>query len=95
MANKLTKVGTQDNQVTYEHVCDTMADVSNIPSNQINLGSTVIVLEGESGGVEVYMAKSDKTWKFLASIGGGTSEEEEEEEPLADSAQTDNATLTE
>lgn len=79
MANKLIKIGNLDNQVTYEHVCDTMADRAKIPLEEINLGSTVIVLEGESGGVEVYMAKSDKTWKFLASIGGGEEEQQEEE----------------
>ncbi len=79
MANKLIKIGNLDNQVTYDHVCDTMADRAKIPPKEINLGSTVIVLEGESGGVEVYMAKSDKTWKFLASIGGGEEEEQQEE----------------
>lgn len=80
MPNKLIKIGNLDNQVTYDHVCDTMADRAKIPPEEINLGSTVIVLEGESGGVEVYMAKSDKTWKFLASIGGGEEEEQQEEE---------------
>ena len=80
MAHKLIKIGKLDNQVTYDHVCDTMADRAKIPPEEINLGSTVMVLEGESGGVEVYMAKSDKTWKFLASIGGGESDEEEEQQ---------------
>lgn len=80
MANKLIKIGNLDNQVTYDHVCDTMADRAKIPPEEINLGSTVIVLDGESGGVEVYMAKSDKTWKFLASI-GGVEEEQQQEEP--------------
>lgn len=94
MANVLTKIGNQDNVATYEHVCDTKADLNNIPARQISLGSTAIVLEGESGNVEVYMAKSDKTWKLLASIASAEGgEEEEEEEPLADNAQADDAVL--
>lgn len=92
MANKLIKIGNQDNQVTYDHVCDTMADRDNIPANQINLGSTVIILDDDDGNVAVYMAKSDKSWKLLATI-AAPSEEEEEEEPLADNAQADDAVL--
>lgn len=59
---KTTKRGQQDNVITYEHICDTAADLQNIDSNYINLGTIAIVLQGESGGLEVYMANSNKDW---------------------------------
>lgn len=62
MANVLMKRGELDNVVTYTHLCDTMEDIANIPDDQINLGSVAIVLEGESGILEAYMAKSNKEW---------------------------------
>ena len=57
----MIKCGDMDNVVTYQHVCDTTADMANIPSSQITLGSACIVLDGDSG-VEFYMAKSNKQW---------------------------------
>lgn len=66
MANKMIQRGNQDNSVTYTHVCDTKADMANIPSEQINLGSTCIVLEGENGDLEFHMAKSNKQWVQVA-----------------------------
>ena len=74
--NKMTKSGSQDNMVTYEHVCDTIADLDNIDPEYINLGSTAIVLHG-SAGIEVYMADSNKTWVSLIT----TPVEDEEEQP--------------
>lgn len=63
--NILTKVGQQDNIVTYEHVCDTKADMANIEKRYITLGTVCIVLTGESEGLEVYMADSKKEWHDL------------------------------
>lgn len=59
---KMTKRGSQDNVITYEHICDTAADLAQIDPNYINLGSVAIVLTGTSGGLEVYMANSSKQW---------------------------------
>ena len=72
----MSKRGQLDNVLTYEHICDTGADLENIDPNYITLGSVAIVLEGDSGGLEVYMAHSDKTWVPLA---GGLSNEESDE----------------
>ena len=65
MANIMTKRGSQDNVITYEHICDTAADMANIESRYITLGSTCIVLKGESGGLEVYMANTAHEWESL------------------------------
>lgn len=65
MANVMTKNGTMNNVATYEHVCDTKADMDNINPAYITLGSTCIVLEGDVG-MEIYMAKSNKEWVQLA-----------------------------
>lgn len=61
MANIMTKRGQQDNVITYEHICDTAADMNNIDPKYITLGSVAIVLKG-SAGLEVYMATSNKEW---------------------------------
>jgi len=74
--NIMTKRGSQDNVITYEHFCDTIADRANIPSDQITLGSVCIVLEGIGGGLEVYFANSSKEWKIL-STGTQISDNEE------------------
>ena len=73
----MSKRGNEDNVVTYEHICDTIADLNDINPLYITLGSVAIVLEGESGSLEVYMANSNKEWISLI----GSSEEEEETEP--------------
>lgn len=61
MATVMTKRGQQDNVVSYEHFCDTTADLNDIAPEYITLGSVAIVVQGDAG-LEVYMAKSDKTW---------------------------------
>lgn len=61
MANIMTKRGQHDNVITYEHICDETADLQNIDPEYITLGSVALVLDG-TAGLEVYMAKSDKTW---------------------------------
>lgn len=61
MAAIMTKRGQSDNVLTYEHVCDTAADLNNIDPKYITLGSIAIVLKGDAG-IEIYMASSDKEW---------------------------------
>lgn len=73
MANIMTKKGSLDNIVTYEHYCDTILDLANIPANEISLGSTAIVLQGENGTLEVYIANSQKHWAPLLNEEGGLS----------------------
>lgn len=75
--NVMTKQGQIDNVLTYEHVCDTTADMVNIPSQQITLGTVCIVLEGDSGGLEVYMANSKKEWKSLLTTSSSSDDDEE------------------
>lgn len=65
--NIMTKRGNLDNMVTYEHMCDTAADLANIDPNQITLGSIAIVVNG-AAGLEAYMATSDKQWHLV--VGG-------------------------
>lgn len=67
MAAIMTKRGSQDNVVTYEHICDTRADMASIEDKYATLGSTCIVIQGESGGMEVYIADSGHQWSSLIS----------------------------
>ena len=64
MAHKMTKRGNIDNVVTYEHFCDTKADMADINPDEVNLGSVCVVLVDESEGdtLQFYLAKSDKVW---------------------------------
>lgn len=64
MSNIMTKRGSQDNVVTYEHYCDTTADMQNIDPKYITLGSICIVVKGATG-LEVYIAGSDKQWAIV------------------------------
>lgn len=73
MANIMTKRGNQDNVITYEHICDTTADMANIEPQYKTLGSVCIVIKGESGGLEVYMMGSNKEWVPITEIAGGSS----------------------
>ena len=74
MAAIMTKQGNLDNVVTYEHICDTFEDIQTIDPHYITLGSTCVVINGESGGLEVYMANSNKEWESL-SVNSGSSGE--------------------
>lgn len=65
MANIMTKRGNIDNITTYEHFCDTIADRANIDPKYITLGSDCIVINGESGGIEIYIADSNKEWHIM------------------------------
>lgn len=62
MPNIMTKQGNLDNVVTYEHICDTTSDLANIDLKYKTLGSIAIVLQGDSGGLELYMSNSSGTW---------------------------------
>ena len=64
MAIQMTKRGQTDNIATYEFICDSTADLQNIDPKNITLGSIAIVLQGP-GGLEVYMANSNKEWIAL------------------------------
>ena len=69
----MTKRGSLDNIITYEHICDTTADLSNIPSEQTTLGSVAIVLK-DPDGLGVYIATSAKEWiPLMSGTGGGGS----------------------
>lgn len=70
--NVMTRRGSLDNIVTYEHVCDTAADLLNIPIQRSTLGSTAIVLRGESGDFEVYIANSNGEWMLISMGSGGS-----------------------
>lgn len=72
MAAIMTKRGSQDNVVTYEHICDTRADMALIDDRYVTLGSTCIILKGTSGGMEVYIADSNHQWQSLAIAGGSS-----------------------
>ena len=72
--NVMTKRGQLDNVVTYEHMCDTMADLNSVPFEESTIGSTAIVLQGDSGSMEVYIANGAHEWKLLNIAGGGGSD---------------------
>jgi hypothetical protein len=59
MAYAMTKQGSLDNCVTYEFICDTVTDMNAIENRYRTIGTVAIVLQG-SGGLEVYIAGSDK-----------------------------------
>ena len=69
MSYKMSKRGSLDNEITNEFFCDTATDLNNIPSNQINLGSVAVVVDG----MEIYIANSNKEWISMTPI---SSEEE-------------------
>jgi len=92
MAHVLTKQGSRDNVVTYEYICDTMEDMPNIDSRYITLGSVCIVVSGQSGGVEVYIADSHKQWVSMASLGNSENGESGLEIHICTSGEVDNET---
>ena len=70
MAHIMTKRGTQDNVVTYEHYCDTAADLNDIPSEYTTLGSTAIVVD-DNGALGAYMANNNGEWNSILNTSGG------------------------
>ena len=73
--NTMTKRGNLDNVVTYEHFCDTTADLANIDPRYATHGSVAIVIQGTTG-LEAYIANSQGEWILVSS-----SPVEEETEP--------------
>ena len=79
MAYAMTKQGSRANTMTYEFMCDTVADMNLIENEYKTLGSIAIVLQGESDGLEVYICNSSLQWTALntgsaqPSGGGGNS----------------------
>ena len=71
--NIMTKRGSEDNIVTYEHYCDTKTDLANIPQDQISLGSVAIVLQDDNGGMGIYLANSNKEWISFSTSEGSSS----------------------
>ena len=67
----ISKQGSADNVLTYEHICDTAADMATIERKYITLGSVCIVLQGSGGAMEVYMADSNKKWHDIITVAGG------------------------
>lgn len=63
--NIMTKRGSEDNMITYEHYCDTVADMANIDPKYITLGSVCVVINGTGGELDAYIAGSDKEWHLL------------------------------
>lgn len=72
MATIMTKQGQLDNVVTYEHICDTVADMNKIDPKYTTLGSTCVVVNGDSG-LEVYIATSNKKWRLITMAVGDSS----------------------
>ena len=70
--NIMTKQGNLDNVITYEHYCDTKADLANIPKSQTTLGSTAVVLKDENNELGIYIAGSDKQWVPVAMSSSGS-----------------------
>lgn len=70
----ISKRGSQDNVITYEHICDTQADMASIENKYITLGSVCIVLQGQDGAMEVYMADSSKQWRSIIVNTGANSD---------------------
>ena len=94
MAATMTKRGQQDNNITYEFICDTTADLNKIESKYTTMGSIAIVISGDSG-FEVYMANSQKQWISIGSGGSSNSEETAASSPTVDQGQADSMVLTE
>ena len=66
--NIMTKRGSLDNEITYEHYCDTIEDLANIPKENTTLGSVAVVLD-DGGEFNVYIANSNKEWIPLLNNG--------------------------
>ena len=74
----MTKRGSLDNVVTYEHFCDTTADLATIDPKYATQGSVAIVIQG-TAGLEAYIANSQGEWILVSAT--PTDNEEEETEP--------------
>ena len=61
MAVKMTKCGSSDNEITYEFMCDTLADLAKIENRYVTMGSVAVIIDG----FEVYIANSQHEWVGL------------------------------
>ena len=59
--NIMLKDGSHANREIYQHLCDTVEDLANIPANQINFGSLAYIIT--TG--KLYIADSNKQWKVV------------------------------
>lgn len=84
MAYKMTKRGSLDNEITYEFFCDTIADMNAIENTYRTLGSIAVVLEGDGGGLEIYITNSQREWTALNISTGESSSTEIDEEAIAE-----------
>lgn len=66
--NIMTKKGSFDNIITYEHFCDNKSDLANIPVSQITLGSIAIVLKDDNNTMGIYIADSSKNWVAMSTF---------------------------
>lgn len=57
----LLKEGSLVNRVVYQHLCDTVEDLKDIPSSQIGFGTLAYII---STG-ELYIADSKENWKVV------------------------------
>ena len=65
----MTKQGSLDNQITYEFICDTIADMNAIENRYRVIGTTAIVLSNEEEVMEVFISNSKHEWKSFAFSG--------------------------
>lgn len=101
MAHVMTKQGSLDNVITYEFICDALADMNAIENKYRTIGSVAIVLQG-SGGLEVYMANSQKEWINLGIMDSNSSDDNNNNNnqnsavsPTVDQGTADNMVLQE
>lgn len=66
MASVMTKHGEQDNVITYEFMCDSVADLTEINPEYATMGSVAIIIND----FEVYMANSQHQWINIGGDGG-------------------------
>ena len=66
MATKMTKRGQADNEVAYEFMCDSVADLTAIDPEYATMGSVAIIIND----FEVYMANSQHQWINIGGDGG-------------------------
>lgn len=69
--NIMTKRGSLDNIVTYEHICDSNDDLNKIDKKYATLGSVAIILDKETEELSVYMADSDGVWHLISTGDSG------------------------
>ena len=74
MAYKMSKRGSLDNEITNEFFCDTPEDLSEIPEQDIVLGSVAVVIEP----FDMLIANSNKEWISMNGTSSSSNEEDGE-----------------